>query len=119
MNYGHTFGHAFEAVTHYKTFLHGEAVSLGMVTASEVAVLMGYVNEEVPLQHREVLRKYHLPIYWQDIPIDEVMESMKRDKKTKAGKLRFILPRRIGEVSIVSDVPEEVVRQALERIKTD
>ncbi len=119
LNYGHTFGHAFEAVTHYKTFLHGEAVSLGMVTASEVAVQMGYVNENIPILHREVLNKYHLPTHWQGIPIDEVMESMKRDKKTKAGKLRFILPRRIGEVSIVTDVSEELIRQALERIKTD
>ncbi|MGC8845110.1 MAG: 3-dehydroquinate synthase [Candidatus Hydrogenedens sp.] len=119
LNYGHTFGHAFEAVTHYKIFLHGEAVSLGMVTASEVGVLLGYVPEDVPLQHRKVLKKYRLPIRWDDLPIDDVMESMKRDKKTKAGKLRFIIPRRIGEVSIESDVPEDIIRCALKRIKTD
>lgn len=119
LNYGHTFGHAFETVTHYKTFLHGEAVALGMVTASEVAVRMGYVSEDVPLQHRKVLAKYHLPVHWSGLPVDEVMQSMKRDKKTKAGKLRFILPRRIGEVSIESEVPEEFVHQALEKIKKD
>ncbi len=118
LNYGHTFGHAFEAVTQYKTFLHGEAVALGMITAAEVAVQMGFVSEDVPQRHREVLAKYGLPIHWSVLPVDEVMQSMKRDKKAKAGKLRFILPRRIGEVSIDSNVPEDFVRQALEKIKS-
>ena len=116
LNYGHTFGHAFESVTNYQKFLHGEAVSIGMVSSAELAVLMGYVNDEIPKLHREVLRKYNLPVAWQDIPVDKVIQSMYRDKKTKVGKLRFILPKKIGEVTIVSNIPEDSIRQALSRI---
>ncbi len=119
LNYGHTFGHAFEAVTNYQKFLHGEAVSLGMIAAAELAVLMGYVDVEVPSLHRKVLQKYGLPTYWDEVPIEEVLQAMQRDKKTKAGKLRFILPRKIGEVAIVADVSEELIRQALIRIKSE
>jgi 3-dehydroquinate synthase len=119
LNYGHTFGHAFEAVTNYQKFLHGEAVSLGMIAAAELAVLMGYVDVEVPSLHRKVLQKYGLPTYWDEVPIEEVLQAMQRDKKTKAGKLRFILPRKIGEVAIIADVSEELIRQALIRIKSE
>ncbi len=119
LNFGHTFGHAFEAVTQYTMFLHGEAVSLGMITASEVAVLMGYIPADIPNQLRDVLKKYHLPTCWSEVPVDDVMESMKRDKKTKGGKLRFVLPRKIGQVSIDGDVPDEYIRQALEKLRTD
>lgn len=116
LNYGHTFGHAIETVTQYNQFLHGEAVSLGMICASELACLLGLVPHEVPQLHRVILEKFQLPTRWDEIPIEKTYQTMFHDKKAKAGKLRFILPRKIGSVDIFSNVPEELVRKALETL---
>jgi 3-dehydroquinate synthase len=114
LNYGHTFAHAFETVSGYGTLLHGEAVSIGMVCAASLAEKLG-LPEAVSVRQRRLLNACSLPTAVQEsLPVDELIAVMKRDKKAAAGQLRFILPTRIGEVKLVDDVPEALVRAVLE-----
>jgi 3-dehydroquinate synthase len=114
LNYGHTFAHAFETVAGYGAWLHGEAVAAGMVCASRLAVTLGLVAPEVTDRQAALLGKFGLPTAplagWD---ADALIEVMRRDKKAKAGKLRFVLPRRLGAVDLFDDVPEAVVREVL------
>ena len=114
LNYGHTFGHVFEAIGGYGTWLHGEAVAAGMVCATRLAVLRGLIPEVVAQRQLALLQKFNLPTEipatW---PADELLVGMVRDKKTQAGKLRFVLPVRLGEVKVFDDVPEPDVLAVL------
>lgn len=113
LNYGHTFGHAIETVAGYGTFLHGEAVSLGMCQAARLAELLGRVDVEFCRRQRELLLALGLPIVAPNLPPDDLLSAMQRDKKTEHGKLRFVLPTRMGHVELVDGVPVEMVRRAL------
>jgi len=113
LNYGHTFAHAFETVGGYGAWLHGEAVSAGMVCASRLAERRGLIGADVTKRQRQLLQTFGLPIAPRRWPVDELLATMRSDKKAVAGRLRFVLPRRMGEVAIVDDVPEEDVRAVL------
>lgn len=113
LNLGHTFGHAIESVTNYSRYLHGEAVAIGLVCACELSRMLGYCHPSIPTKVRNLLKQYGLPTSYSGIPVEDILEAMKRDKKVKAGTLRFILPRRIGEVFIAEDIPLEVVKEVL------
>jgi 3-dehydroquinate synthase len=114
LNYGHTFAHAFETLGGYGGWLHGEAVAAGMVCASRLAEKLGRVPSELTRRQVELLTKFQLPIAPKpDWPIEGMIEVMRRDKKATAGKLRFVLPTRMGHVELVDGVPEELVREVL------
>jgi 3-dehydroquinate synthase len=113
LNYGHTFGHAIEAETGYGQFLHGEAVSIGMLGASRLAERLGRVDSGFTQRQRELLGALGLPVHIPDMDRDVLLTAMQRDKKVAHGRLRFVLPTRMGHVELVSDVPEEHVRAAL------
>ncbi len=113
LNYGHTFCHAFEAETGYGTYLHGEAVAIGMLCASRLAESMGRIDAETTRRQHDLLSALGLPLTVPDISHDVLIRSMQKDKKTEHGKLRFVLPTRMGHVELVSDVPEDLVRAAL------
>jgi 3-dehydroquinate synthase len=113
LNFGHTVGHALEAVTHYRRFVHGEAVGLGMRAASRIAERLGLL----PTGARETIeRSIHnvgrLPRA-NTLALDDIISAMNRDKKVQAGRATFVLPVAIGKVVIRSDVPPQVVRAAL------
>ncbi len=114
LNYGHTIGHAVESLTHYKQFVHGEAVGIGMVAAGKIAVTMGLWTAEEAKRQDELIAKAGLPT---DIPenlaIADILEIIKSDKKVKAGKVRFILPTEIGKVIITDQVTPEIITEAL------
>jgi 3-dehydroquinate synthase len=112
LNYGHTFGHAFEAAGGYGAWLHGEAVAAGMVCASRLAERRGLVGPEVTARQRRLLEAFGLPAAPPPLPADALLEAMRIDKKAEAGRLRFVLPRRLGEVAL-ADIPEEDVRAVL------
>jgi 3-dehydroquinate synthase len=101
LNYGHTFAHAFETVGGYGAWLHGEAVAAGMVCASTLAQRRGMIGADVTRRQVDLLRRFGLPVAplkaW---PADELVRVMHGDKKAEAGRLRFILPVRLGEVSL-------------------
>lgn len=114
LNYGHTFAHAFETVGGYGTWLHGEAVAAGMVYAGRLAEKLGLLDD-LTARQQSLLETFSLPtemrVGW---PTDDLIAVMRRDKKAVGGRMRFILPTRIGEVKLVNDVPESLVRDVLE-----
>ena len=114
LNYGHTFGHALEALTHYNRYRHGEAVSIGMNCAAQLAVNLGMFSETDFQRQRHLLNRAKLPLAFpSDLTPEAICDAMSLDKKTLAGKLRLILPTRIGEVVIRNDVEDPHVLQAI------
>jgi 3-dehydroquinate synthase len=113
LNYGHTFAHAFETVGGYGHWLHGEAVAAGMVCASHLAERHGLIGADVTERQRRLLEAFALPTAPERWPVDELLTVMRSDKKAVAGRLRFVLPRRLGEVALFDDVPEADVRAVL------
>ena len=113
LNYGHTFAHAFETAAGYGDWLHGEAVAAGMICASRLAERLGLITADVSERQVKLLKAFHLPTAPEPWSINALIETMRSDKKARGGRMRFILPRRIGEVVLVEDVPEDDVRQVL------
>jgi 3-dehydroquinate synthase len=116
LNYGHTFGHAFEALAGYGQLLHGEAVAIGMLSASRLAERLGWIDAGTTRRQRSLLSAFglptRLPVPWPHTP-EEVLDRMRLDKKSVGGHLRFVLPRRIGLVEVHRDVPESDVLEVL------
>ncbi|SHJ08617.1 3-dehydroquinate synthase [Desulfofundulus thermosubterraneus] len=114
LNFGHTLGHALEALTGYTAYRHGEAVAMGMAAAARLAVALGMFPEGDAVRVINLIRRAGLPV---EIPPElstgDLVASMRRDKKVLAGRLTFVLPVEIGRVEIVRDVPEEAVGRVL------
>jgi len=109
LNYGHTFGHAFEAVTGYAKYRHGEAVAVGMLCAGCLAERMGMIGPEVTERQRYLIEAFGLPTRVAGVGPAEAVSAMYRDKKTAGGVLRPVLPRAIGQVEQVDGVaPSEI-----------
>ena len=114
LNYGHTFGHALEAMTHYNRYRHGEAVSIGMNCAAQLATNLRMFSETDFQRQRALLKRAKLPIAFPTDLIPEALcDAMYLDKKTLGGKLRLILPTRIGEVVIHDDVDDRHILEAI------
>lgn len=113
LNYGHTFAHAFETAASYGAWLHGEAVAVGMVCASRLAQRRGLISSDETRRQADLLERFGLPTAIPAWDIGDLMKTMRTDKKSVAGRLRFILPTRIGAVELVEDVPEADVAQVL------
>lgn len=113
LNFGHTVGHALEAVTHYRRFLHGEAVGHGMRAASRIAERIGLLAAgDRELIDTALTSVGGLPSA-NTIALDDIISAMHRDKKVEAGRTSFILPVEIGKVVIRSNVAPQVIRAAL------
>ncbi len=126
LNFGHTVGHALEAAAGYEELLHGEAVSLGMLAACRVGELMGKHSPDPACSRRartrmvyvwDLLARAGLPVKLGKIDVARVMEIMRRDKKARDGRITMVLPKHIGEVEIVKDVPTDVIEKALEDLR--
>jgi 3-dehydroquinate synthase len=115
LNYGHTFAHAFETAAGYGDWLHGEAVSAGMICASRLAERLGRIGPDVTQRQRQLLEKFDLPTQPGPWPADDLLETMRSDKKAVAGRLRLVLPVRLGAVELVENVPETDVRAVLSK----
>ena len=118
LNYGHTIGHAVESSTNYQQFVHGEAVAIGMVAAGKIAVNRGLWTETEAQRQNDLISKAGLPT---KIPVDlepqAIIAALQNDKKVEAGKVRFILPTKIGEVMISDRVTNEIIKQAISDYK--
>ena len=114
LNYGHTFGHALEQVSGYGTLLHGEGVSIGMICASRLAERLGRIDAKVTARQERLLTAFHLPVDLPELDLDAVLLAMQHDKKNVAGRMRFVLPDRLGNVELVSDVPHQDVTAVFE-----
>ena len=113
LNYGHTFAHAFETAAGYGAWLHGEAVAVGMICASLLAERRGLIPASLTQRQMRLLEAFSLPVRPLRWNMDALLAGMRSDKKALAGRMRFILPRRLGEVALVDDVPEDDVRQVI------
>ena len=113
LNYGHTFGHVVETLTGYGTWLHGEAVAIGMVAVGRLAVLKGLWSESDQMRQVRLIEKAGLPTAWPSLDVDSVLTTLRGDKKVRHGRLRFVLPTRIGEVVIRDDISDSDVRECL------
>jgi 3-dehydroquinate synthetase len=121
LNFGHTFGHAFEAEAGFGgTLLHGEGIALGMVRAFELSAMLGLCPDSDGQRLRAHLSGVGLPVALRDIRgvawnTDRLIAHMASDKKTKAGRQTFILARGIGEAFVADDVDPAAVRAVLDR----
>lgn len=118
LNFGHTFAHAIEAGTAYGRFLHGEAVSLGMVAAALLAFQQGRCEASVVDRLIALLDKIGLPTMTGDLPAtDKLMAIMRSDKKVADGRVRLVLPDKLGAVSIVKDTPDDAIEKAWDSLR--
>ena len=114
LNFGHTFGHALEAETKYERFLHGEAVAWGMHAATNLAEKLGKVSASDAKSIHAVVAKYGPIPALSGIPVENLANRLKSDKKTIQGKVHFVLPTKIGEVVIVSGVDDAAVMESIQ-----
>jgi 3-dehydroquinate synthase len=116
LNFGHTIGHALEAETRYTQLLHGEAVAWGMIAATHIALATGKLDRATAGRISDsILSLGKLPrAQWKTA---NIVKRLRSDKKTRHGMVHFVLPRAIGKVEITSDVPEVVVRSAIDEIR--
>jgi 3-dehydroquinate synthase len=117
LNFGHTIGHALEAATGYLEFLHGEAVGWGMAAAAAIAGNCGFCSPETAEQITDAVQAYG-PLPPVRCASSEIIHRLSADKKTVAGSVHFVLPLKIGKVTIAADVPPEVIRQSVEQIRS-
>ncbi|MEN4045032.1 MULTISPECIES: 3-dehydroquinate synthase [unclassified Sulfurimonas] len=113
LNYGHTFGHVIENETKYKTYLHGEAVAIGMVMANEVAVAMNLMTPQEAQRVKELLQKYDLPTSYTIEDVNSFYETFFLDKKSLDASVTFIIPVGIGGVKITDEVDKELILSVL------
>ncbi len=107
LNYGHTFGHVIEKETNYDTFLHGEAVSIGMCMANALAVKLGYMTSNGALRVKNLLEKYELPTSYEIKDEKEFYQHFFLDKKSLDNKIKFILPKGIGDYKITNEISKD------------
>jgi 3-dehydroquinate synthase len=113
LNFGHTFGHALEAETSYTRLLHGEAVAWGMQAAIHLGQSTGHVSAEDSVEMLELIEDYGPIPPLHGIPAQNLAARLVHDKKTVQGKVHFVLPVRIGEVTVVSGIEEKLVLDAI------
>jgi 3-dehydroquinate synthase len=113
LNFGHTIGHALEAVTNYRRFLHGEAVGHGMRAAARIAERLDLLSRSDRIAIDDAVNRIGKLPAANTLALDDIISAMHHDKKTEAGRTTFVLPVEIGRVVIRSDVPLRVVRSAL------
>jgi 3-dehydroquinate synthase len=116
LNYGHTIGHAIEAATGYRRFLHGEAVALGMAAAAHLGTALGVTPRAVGERQNRLLARAGLPVRARALPVSEIIRNVRYDKKIRNGKLRFVLTPGVGSASVREHRAEHHLRRAIEFI---
>ena len=116
LNFGHTFGHAIETVSHYG-YSHGECVALGMTAAARLATDLGMIDESTRGRIVAVIHRTGLPVSGLKLATKDVVDAMVFDKKVSGGRVRFVLPDAIGHVVIRDDVPPERVTRAVDSLR--
>jgi 3-dehydroquinate synthase len=116
LNYGHTLGHALEAVTNYAGPLHGEAVSAGMMAAARISQELGLLAEAEVKRQEALLRQYRLPVRFPQVDVDALLAATLSDKKVVAGKVRWVLLEGFGRPVLRDDVPDALVRRVVHEL---
>jgi 3-dehydroquinate synthase len=113
LNYGHTLGHCVETLSGYGTYLHGEAVGLGMLAAGALSRHLGLWSAQEENRQRALIAAAGLPLNWPPLDPEAVLACLQGDKKVRQGKVRFVLPTAIGQVQIRDDIDPGLIRQVL------
>jgi 3-dehydroquinate synthase len=113
LNLGHTFGHAIETGMGYGNWLHGEAVSAGMVMAADASQRMGWLSAADVERTRALIRAARLPDVAPNLGVETYLDFMGHDKKVESGKMRFVLLKNLGEAVITGDIPKAMLRETL------
>ena len=113
LNFGHTFGHAIESASGYRTWLHGEAVAAGMYLAAITSHRAGWLAASDLTRVRDLLLRSGLPVAAREISGADVMNGMRMDKKVQAGQVRLVLLKRIGQAVLSSDYPDSALQATL------
>ena len=119
LNYGHTIGHAIESSTGYTKYLHGEAVSIGMMAAAKIGQLAGILREEEVIRQEDVLKSYGLPVRAQGLVAEEIIEATTSDKKTSDGIVNWVLLNGLGNAVIDNNIPINHVLDAVNFVIKD
>jgi 3-dehydroquinate synthase len=113
LNFGHTFGHAIEAATAYETFLHGEAVGLGMLMAADLSRRLGLIDATIKNRVHDILTRANLPTEAPRIGAAKALELMQMDKKVLAGTVRLVLLEKLGRAIITGDYSQAALEATL------
>ena len=116
LNFGHTAGHALEAVTKYRRYRHGEAVAYGMLVAADLGVMRGALGATDRAALAELIASLGPLPPIADVSTREMLEAMRHDKKMVAGRLNFVLPTSVGSTTIVDDITEKEMKAALVKV---
>lgn len=115
LNYGHSVGHAIETLTGYTSYLHGEAISIGMVYEAKLSHMLGFLTKEEFERIRKILKEYGLPV---DMPAifesSEIIKAILLDKKNIQGKIRMVIPEKIGKMKINFEVNENDLKRSID-----
>ena len=117
LNFGHTIGHAIEAIGGFGEVSHGQAVSLGMVAACRIAVARGLIEAEAAEQVEQLLMSLGLPVRRTGLDADEIWRIMQHDKKALGGQVRMVLPVMLGTAAVFDDITPHVVRDAVAHLQ--
>lgn len=113
LNLGHTFGHAIESYMGYGTWLHGEAVAVGMVMAADLSAAMGWITTQEVERVKAIIQAAQLPIACPEIPVEDFLGYMAHDKKVLNGQLRLVLLKQLGQAIITRDFDVDLMRRVI------
>ena len=113
LNYGHTFGHAIEAVTKYEKYTHGEAIAIGMNMAAKVAEYLKYLDKDSINILENLFDNLGLPKEAEGVQVDQIYNAMFKDKKADGGKIKYVIPVKIGDVKLISDIDETLIKNSI------
>ena len=116
LNYGHTVGHAIEKVSNFNSYLHGEAVSIGMMVAIKISEKIGMIDKSSEIEQKAILENYNLPTFAKNLDKSKIFEAIKMDKKNVDGKVKWVLLNSIGKAQIVRGVDESIVKEAISEV---
>ncbi len=116
LNYGHTIGHAIEATSGYGEYLHGEAVSIGMMVAANISHKLGLISEALVHRQARLLQLYGLPVTLPATDAEAILDATASDKKSRGGKIRWVLLKGPGSATTSREVPPSIVREALDAV---
>ena len=116
LNFGHTIAHAVEEETGYEKYCHGEAVAIGMLGAAFISEKIGAVSHAAVERLENLIARLGLQTHCEGVSVDKMYSALFRDKKTVGGKINWVVMKKIGAVEVMSDVPENIVREALKNL---
>ncbi|MBR1730011.1 MAG: 3-dehydroquinate synthase [Selenomonadaceae bacterium] len=116
LNFGHTMAHSIEEASGYSRYTHGEAVAVGMIGAAFISRELKMIGDEEFKRLENLINKLKMISHVENCDVDHMFKSIFRDKKTINGKISWVLMKSIGEVSINSNVPDEIVKEAFDYI---